>query len=127
METDVTDIVAKQGWTLKKPFVAKMTKTMVDNLLPPVVIRKKIDKGGYMINVIDNRTLSPSAPFSVSLSLPKTLTVARSDLVPKPFQLEKSVSVFANGKGGKMINGKVTLSPGEERRHYGNLLQKYSG
>ena len=73
METDVTDIVAKQGWTLKKPFVAKMTRTMVGNLPRPVVILMEM------------------------------------------------------GKGGKMINGKVTLSPGEERRHYGNLLQKYSG
>ena len=72
METDVTDIVDKQGWTLKKPFVAKMTRTMVGNLPRPVVILMEM------------------------------------------------------GKGGKMINGKVTLSPGEKRRHYGNLLQKYS-
>ena len=72
IETDVTKIVDKQRWTLKKPLVAKMTSTMVGNLPRPVVIRKTM------------------------------------------------------GKGGKMINGKVTLSPGEERRHYGNLLQEYS-
>ena len=73
IETDVTKIVDKQRWTLKKPLVAKMTSTMVGNLPQPVVIRKTM------------------------------------------------------GKGGKMINGTVTFNPKEERRNYGNLLQKYSG
>ena len=73
IETDVTKIVDKQRWTLKKPLVAKMTSTMVGNLPQPVVIRKTM------------------------------------------------------GKGGKMINGTVTFNPKEKRRHYGNLLQKYSG
>ena len=73
VETQVTHIVDEQGWTLKKPLVAKMTSTMVGNLPQPVVIRKTM------------------------------------------------------GKGGKMINGTVTFNPKEERRHYGNLLQKYSG
>ena len=72
MKTQVTHIVDEQGWTLKKPLVAKMTSTMVRNLPPPVVILKEI------------------------------------------------------GKGGIVVSWKVTLSPGEERRHYGNLLQKYS-
>ena len=72
MKTQVTHIVDEQGWTLKKPLVAKMTSTMVRNLPKPVVILKEI------------------------------------------------------GKGGIVVNWKVTLSPGEERRHYGNLLQKYS-
>ena len=72
VETEVTHIVDEQGWTLKKPLVAKMTSTMVRNLPPPVVILKEI------------------------------------------------------GKGGIAVSWKVTLSPGEERRHYGNLLQKYS-
>ena len=73
METDVTHIVDEQGWTLKKPLVAKMTSTMVGNLPQPVVILKEM------------------------------------------------------GKDGIAVNGKVILSPKEKRRHYGNLLQKYSG
>ena len=50
IETDVTKIVDKQRWTLKKPLVAKMTSTMVGNLPQPVVIRKTMGKGGKMIN-----------------------------------------------------------------------------
>ena len=72
VETQVTHIVDEQGWTLKKPLVAKMTSTMVGNLPQPVVILKEM------------------------------------------------------GKDGIAVNGKVILSPKEKRRHYGNLLQKYS-
>ena len=73
VETEVTHIVDEQGWTLKKPLVAKNTSTMVGNLPQPVVILKEM------------------------------------------------------GKDGIVVNGKVILSPKEKRRHYGNLLQKYSG
>ena len=73
VETQVTHVVDEQGWTLKKPLVAKMTSTMVGNLPQPVVILKEM------------------------------------------------------GKDGIVVNGKVILSPKEKRRHYGNLLQKYSG
>ena len=45
-ETDVTDVIAKQGWTLRKPLVAKMTNTVVENSPEPVVILKLIDKSG---------------------------------------------------------------------------------
>ena len=37
-DTDVTAVVDKQGWTLKKAFVARMTKSVVGNLPDPVVI-----------------------------------------------------------------------------------------
>ena len=73
METDVTGIVDKQGWTLKEPLVATMTSTMVGSLPQPVVILKEV------------------------------------------------------GKAGEVISGKVILGPKEQRRHYGNVLQKYSG
>ena len=73
METEVTHIVDEQGWTLKKPLVAKTTSSIVGNLPQPVVILKEM------------------------------------------------------GKDGIVVNGKVILSPKEKRRHYGNLLQKYSG
>ena len=68
MKTQVTHIVDEQGWTLKKPLVAKMTSTMVGNLPKPVVSLKELVKGGIA------------------------------------------------------VNRKVTLSPKEKRRHYGNLL-----
>ena len=71
-ETDVTAVMDEQGWTLKKRLVAKMTSSVVGHLPQPVVIEKKL------------------------------------------------------GKGGKMVRGKVILSPNEKRRHYGNLLDKYS-
>ena len=68
MKTQVTHIVDEQGWTLKKPLVAKMTSTMVENLPQPVVSLKELVKGGIA------------------------------------------------------VKRKVTLSPKEKRRHYGNLL-----
>ena len=71
-ETDVTAVMDEQGWTLKKRLVAKMTSSVVGHLPQPVVIEKKL------------------------------------------------------GKGGKMVRGKVILSPKEKRSHYGNLLDKYS-
>ena len=71
-ETDVTAVIDKQGWTLKRPLVAKMTYSMVGNLPQPVVIVQEL------------------------------------------------------GKGGKMVWGKVILSPKEKRSHYGNLLDRYS-
>ena len=73
VETEVTHIVDEQGWTLKKPLVAKNTSTMVGNLPQPVVILKEV------------------------------------------------------GRAGEVISGKVILGPKEDRRHYGNVLQKYSG
>ena len=71
-ETDVTDLVEKQGWSLEKPLVARMTSSVVENLPEPVVIVKQM------------------------------------------------------GKGGKVGQGKIILNPKENRRHYGNLINKYS-
>ena len=48
-ETDVTDVIDKQGWTLKKPLVAKMTYSMVGNLPQPVVIVQELGKGAKMV------------------------------------------------------------------------------
>ena len=45
-DTDVTDLVKKQGWSLKKPFKTKMTKSVVPNLPPPVVIIHQLGKEG---------------------------------------------------------------------------------
>ena len=70
-ETEVTAVISKQDWTLAKPLVAKMTKSMVGNLPQPVVIVQEL------------------------------------------------------GKGGMKVGGKVILSPKENRRRYGNLLDKY--
>ena len=71
-QTDVTAVIDKQDWTLEKPLVAKMTKSMVRNLPQPVVIVQEL------------------------------------------------------GKGGMKAGGKVMLSPEENRRRYGNLLDEYS-
>ena len=45
-DTDVTAVVDKQGWTLTKPFEARMTSSVVGNLPDPVVIVKKLDDKG---------------------------------------------------------------------------------
>merc|ERR1711974_153215 len=45
-DTDVTAVVHKQGWTLTKPFEARMTSSVVGNLPDPVVIVKKLDEEG---------------------------------------------------------------------------------
>ena len=47
-DTDVTAVVNKQGWSLKKPFVARMTKSVVGNLPDPVVIYHQLGKKGDM-------------------------------------------------------------------------------
>ena len=57
-EVDVTEVVAKQGWTLKKPLEAKMTSSMVGNLPEPVMIFKVLGKGGKVVR--RNATLSPN-------------------------------------------------------------------
>ena len=47
---DVTDVVDKQGWSLKKPFETKMKKSVADdlnlNLPPPLVIIHQLGKDG---------------------------------------------------------------------------------
>ena len=45
-ETDVTDLVKKQGWTLEKSLVARMKSSVVESLPEPVVIVKQVGKGG---------------------------------------------------------------------------------
>ena len=45
-DTDVTAVVDKQGWTLTKPFEARMTSSVVGNLPDPVVIVKKLGEEG---------------------------------------------------------------------------------
>ena len=45
-DLEVTDLLIKQGWTLKKPLVAKMTKSIVDNLPEPVVMYKQLGDDG---------------------------------------------------------------------------------
>merc|ERR1712179_134874 len=47
-DTDVTEIVDKQGWTLKKPLTARMKKSVVPNLPEPVVIHHDLGKDGDM-------------------------------------------------------------------------------
>ena len=71
-EVDVTAVMEKQGWTLKKDLTAKMTSTVMEGLPEPVVILKEL------------------------------------------------------GKGGKIVQSKVVLSPKEKRSHYGDLLEEYS-
>ena len=48
-EADVTAVIGKQDWTLAKPLVAKMTKSMVGNLPQPVVIVQELGKGGMKV------------------------------------------------------------------------------
>ena len=69
-EKDVTDLVEKQGWTGWESYlVARMTRSVVENLPEPVIIVERM---------------------------------------------------------GKMGRSKIILNPKENRRHYGDLLEKYS-
>ena len=72
-DLEVTDLLIKQGWPLKKPLVARMTKSVEANLPDPVVIYHQLGKNGD----IDQEKIS------------------------------------------------ITLSPKENRRRYGNLLNGY--
>ena len=45
----VTDLMIEQGWSFKKPLVAKMTSSVVSNLPEPVVIIKKLGEGGKVV------------------------------------------------------------------------------
>ena len=58
-DTDVTDVVSEQGWSLDDPITARMTDSVVENLPDPVVIIKKLGEDGKMENV--KVTLSPNA------------------------------------------------------------------
>ena len=58
-DTDVTDVVSEQGWSLDDPILARMTESVVENLPDPVVIIKKLGEDGKMEN--DKVTLSPNA------------------------------------------------------------------
>ena len=63
-DTDVTFVLVKQGWTLKKPLVAKMTKSIVDNLPEPVVMYKQLGDDGTndekMISIALNPKENPA-------------------------------------------------------------------
>ena len=52
-------MVDAQGWTLKKPFTARMTESVVDNLPEPVVIIHQLGKGGNLDTEKTSLTLSP--------------------------------------------------------------------
>ena len=45
-DTDVTAVVEKEGWSLKKPFVARMKESVVQNLPDPVVIIHELGEEG---------------------------------------------------------------------------------
>ena len=47
-DTDVTAIVHKQGWTLKKPLRARMKKSVLPNLPEPVMIYHDLGEDGDM-------------------------------------------------------------------------------
>ena len=58
-DTDVTAVVTKQRWTLKKPFVARMTKSVVRNLPDPVVIHHQLGRKGNMDEEKISITINP--------------------------------------------------------------------
>ena len=55
-DTDVTDVVAKQGWSLNKPLEARMKKSVVPNLPKPVMMFKHLGKDGE----IDKTEVTPN-------------------------------------------------------------------
>ena len=58
-DTDVTAVVEKQGWTLKKPLLARMRKSVEPNLPDPVVIYHQLGKNGDMDQEKISITISP--------------------------------------------------------------------
>ena len=48
-EVDVTAVMVREGWTLKKDLTAKMTSTVMDRLPEPVVILKEVGEGGKVV------------------------------------------------------------------------------
>ena len=50
VENDVTDVMVKKGWSFKKPLEAKMIDKVMSYLPEPVVIIKKLGKGGKVIS-----------------------------------------------------------------------------
>ena len=60
-DTDVTDVVAKQGWSLKKPLVVKMTKSVGKNLPEPVMMYNHLGKDGDIDQNKSSIALNPNA------------------------------------------------------------------
>ena len=58
-DTDVTAVVDKQGWTLEKPLVARMTKSVVRNLPEPVVVVHQLGEEGDLDTKKTILALSP--------------------------------------------------------------------
>ena len=50
VENDVTDVMVKKGWSFKETLEAKMIDKVMRNLPEPVVIIKKLGKGGKVIS-----------------------------------------------------------------------------
>ena len=50
IEVDVTDVMVQEGWSFKKSLEAKMIDKVMKNLPEPVVIIKKLGKGGKVIS-----------------------------------------------------------------------------
>ena len=60
-DTDVTDVISEQGWSLDDPITVRMTESVVGNLPEPVVIIKKLSEDGNMDNDKATITLNPKA------------------------------------------------------------------
>ena len=58
-DKEVTDLLIKQGWTLNKPLVARMTKSVEPYLPDPVVIYHQLGKDGDMDQEKTSIALSP--------------------------------------------------------------------
>ena len=58
-DTDVTAVVDKQGWSLEKPLVARMTKSVVRNLPEPVVVVHQLGEEGDLDTEKTILALSP--------------------------------------------------------------------
>ena len=111
-EVDVTEVMDKQGWSLKKQLEAKMTSSMVGNLPEPVVIFKELGKGGKVVrrNATLSRNVHGALPFG-----------ANRNVDGAPYGASR------RGDESESEWRRPSDDKSDEKLHYyGNLLDNYS-
>ena len=81
----------------------------------------EIDEKHYYIAKTDVTAVMDEQGWTLKKRLVAKMRSSMVGNLPQPVVIVEEL-----GKGGKMVRGKVILSPKEKRRHYGNLLDKYS-
>merc|ERR1711974_192603 len=81
----------------------------------------QIDEKNYFLRESDVTALIKKQGWTLDKPLAAQMEESVVKNLPEPVLIVKKM-----GSGGKLGKGKVILNPKEKRRHYGNLLDKYS-